>query len=101
MFPPMTTRWAFFVDESGNFEDPGDTVAVSGLLLHDRASLQPHTLKAALRRAAPLLPWPPHAWLLDQPAFIAVAIREAGKRVPISGDSLMNAALGAWQAMKR
>lgn len=97
----VTTRWSFFVDESGNFGDPDDIVAVSGVLLHHRSSLQPHVLKAALRRVVPVLPWPPHAWLLNQPAFTAMAIRETMNSGALASSALTSAALEAWRVMKK
>jgi len=98
----VKSHWALFVDESGNFDDPDDIVAVSGVLLHHRSSLQPHVLKSALKRAAPLLPWPPHAWLLNQPAFTAIAIRELlrGGDGGVSG-RVSSAAIDAYRAMRQ
>jgi hypothetical protein len=97
----VTNRWSFFVDESGDFDDPDDVVVVTGVLMHQRASLQPHVLKAALRRALPVMPWPPHAWLLNQPAFTAVAIREIAKTGVAPANAVVSAGMDAWRAMKR
>ena len=69
----MTTSWVLFVDESGNFSDASDVVAVGGLLLRDSPALQPHVLKASLQRAVPELPWPFHAAFVNQPAYVALA----------------------------
>jgi len=73
----MTERWAFYVDESGNFDDAFDDVAVAGLLLRDSAALHPHAIRAALRRAIPLLPWPLHATFINQPAYVAMVLEPA------------------------
>gem|GEM_PF-2970025 len=67
-------RWAFFVDESGRFEDPSDPVAVAGLLVaHSEPVYRPSDIRKALEASVPGFPWPLHASFLNQPAYVAVA----------------------------
>lgn len=67
-------RWAFFVDESGNFEDPSDPVAVAGFLVaYSEPIYRPSDIRSALEASVPGFPWPLHASFLNQPAYVAVA----------------------------
>src|SRR5687768_6258742 len=85
---PMSIRRAFFVDESGQFDNTSDTVAVAGLLLRDSPALQPHILTATLKRALPSLPWPLHAAFINQPAYLALATEaEQGSRLSATAES--------------
>lgn len=65
--------WRLYVDETGRFTQPVDTVAVAGLLVP--AGLRgatPGALVQSLRAAVPGIPWPLHASLINQPAYFAV-----------------------------
>jgi hypothetical protein len=97
----VLTRWAFYVDESGGFDERLDRVVVAGLLLQDRPTLQPHVLKAALVRAIPLLPWPLHAAFVNQPAYVAMALYHAvsGNRHSVTGD-VAKSVVRAYEVLK-
>ena len=98
----MTERWAFYVDESGKFDDAQDDVVVAGLLLRDSASLHPHAIKAALRRAIPLLPWPLHATFINQPAYVTMALEPAVRSDrQVAQTELGITVLQAWRLLKK
>ena len=67
------TNWQLFVDESGDFDRPDDTVCVAGLLLPvpDAEELVP-LLRARVVDAHPLVEYPPHASVLNLPVMWAM-----------------------------
>ena len=70
------SRWAFFIDESGDFNDPDECVVVGGLLVdEDLAGLEPGKLERTLRQVAPLLPWPLHTAHVNLPVTFALEAR--------------------------
>ncbi|MGH7856057.1 MAG: hypothetical protein ACREQY_01915, partial [Candidatus Binatia bacterium] len=71
------SRWRLYLDEAGRFEDAEDEVVVAGLLIRDLPTASPLVLRQALLDAAPGLPWPLHANLLNLPVFFALAARAA------------------------
>jgi hypothetical protein len=85
----QTTRWVLFVDESGQFERPDDPVAVAGVLWTEgvRGS-GAADMKRALLRAVPGLPWPLHASLLNQSAYVALASERTMRERPSSLDEV-------------
>ncbi len=66
------THWELFVDESGRFDAPDDVTVVGGVLAPSDAAPTPDRLRRLLRRAAPLVPWPIHAWLTRHPCMYAL-----------------------------
>ena len=55
-------NYRLYIDETGDFDDETDTVAVVGLLVRaDFAVADPAPLRAAIERIAPEIPWPVHA----------------------------------------
>lgn len=57
-----------FLDETGDFDEPSEPVAVVGLLLEGPATRRfDEELRAAIVRTAPHLPWPHHATELSSP----------------------------------
>jgi hypothetical protein len=77
------TDWALYLDESGQFEKPRETVTIAGLLVnHSRPGPSAVELDAALRRAFPEFPWPFHRAYLLQPAYVALAAAHTARRRP-------------------
>ena len=92
--------WTVYVDESGNFEDFQDHVAVAGLLLSDDATgVSPRALRTSLERAMPWFPWPLHASHVNQPAYVAIAWHQRFGGAPTTGDAAFAGA--AREAMAR
>lgn len=82
MPPARETRWTLYLDESGDFDEPLDPVAVGGLLLRDDlVATSSRSLAAGLKKALPWLPWPLHAGLINQPAYMAL-VTDAWLRSP-------------------
>ncbi len=64
------TQWVLHLDESGDFASPGNAVLVAGIMLQERPSeAADQILAGVLRRIDPLVPYPPHATDLRQPAW--------------------------------
>ncbi len=58
------TQWKLYVDESGNFDDSSKYVHVGAVAVPiDDASFIEVRFREALKRKAPLVPWPFHRWL--------------------------------------
>lgn len=71
-------RWRLFIDESGDFDGPRGAPVVGGFLIEDGSpALNGPRTRDALRRAAPWVRWPLHAWLLRRPVMHAVWARVA------------------------
>ena len=70
---PADTNWQLFIDESGDFDDPGDVVCVAGLFIplpaDDDLELY---LRTRLGEAFPLTRYPQHASELDIPVSRAL-----------------------------
>src|SRR5438874_1572983 len=77
--------WRFFVDESGQFGDPAEDVAVAGLLIRDEPGRVTHELERGLRRAFPDLAWPLHAAVYDRPVGLALQAYIQGDEDPSAG----------------
>ena len=73
-------QWELWIDESGDFTVPSDTVVVAGILRQgDVGGTFAHRLVA---EATPGVPWPPHtAWLRPLTMQLAYAQR-AGVKLP-------------------
>lgn len=71
-----------FVDESGKFEQPLDTVAVAGLL--SNRLMPDETIKSGLRTVLPGMPWPLHAAHYRLPVTVALASAAARSSDPTS-----------------
>ena len=87
-----STDWQLFVDESGDFRDPSDTVCVAGVLvaLPDIEPVRDH-LQAAFTGVFPLAPYPPHATVLNRPssrALLALAGKATGRGVQLPERSI-------------
>jgi hypothetical protein len=64
------TQWVLHLDESGDFSAPGNAVLVAGIMLQEPPSdAADQILAGVLRRIDPLVPYPPHATDLRQPAW--------------------------------
>ncbi len=64
-----TENWLLYVDESGDFDETGDTCVVSALLLKGEELAEDSTaLREMLGTIFPLAPWPPHATELNLPS---------------------------------
>ena len=75
------TNWELFVDESGNFGSARDDISVCGVLARaDLPGLRPDSLRVALERVAPWLPWPPHVAHLNTIVLIPLAFVAAHER---------------------
>ena len=62
-----TTHWTLYVDESGDLSQPSAYVVLAGVAVPHRAEpMFRARLKAGLKNAAPLVPWPPHRWLVTK-----------------------------------
>jgi hypothetical protein len=67
------------VDESGNFVDPDDNVALAGLLVSDDLpGLSPAEVKKSLDKAVPGFPWPWHARLINSASWVALVLAARG-----------------------
>ena len=67
--------WHLFVDESGDFDDRDSGVVVTGILTHRQMDGPARArLLRQLRNAAPFMPWPLHAWVLNRPVSIALGM---------------------------
>ena len=91
--------WRLFIDESGNFGDGSDSVAVAGWWAGDDAWAP--RLRATLEHALPHLPWPPHAAHWQVALFHGLAGAVRFDRLPTgwprpSGEAL--ALLDAWDS---
>lgn len=86
-------EFAAYVDESGRFNDPDDTVVVGGLLI-PASDLLEKEVHLQLQRVAPRVPWPIHAWLLGhQSMFVLWRLRTAGAGGPDAATASARAAL--------
>jgi hypothetical protein len=73
------THWTLYVDESGNFADVDDDVTVSGLLIRDDVpGLSVNEVKRALENVVPGFPWPWHARLINNAAWVALVLADRG-----------------------
>src|ERR1022692_3835466 len=73
------TRWTLYVDESGNFADVEDDVAVSGVLIRDDVpGLSENEVKRALESVVPGFPWPGHASLINNASWVALVLADRG-----------------------
>lgn len=76
-------RWRLFIDESGSFDDPDQDVLSAGLLIRaDTPGSSPAEIRHALQGAAPDLPWPLHASVLNRPVIFALAAHARRQRTP-------------------
>lgn len=70
-------HWTLYVDESGNFADVEDDVAVSGLLIRDDVpGLSVNEVKRALESVVPGFPWPWHASLINNASWVALVLAD-------------------------
>jgi hypothetical protein len=79
-----------WLDESGDFADPLDTVVVGGVIVSEQVGNGP--VKAALRRLCPGWPWPLHAAHLRHEVSLALASVAARRldptvRTPVDADA--------------
>src|SRR5919109_501718 len=66
-------KWTLYVDESGNFANSEDDVAIAGLLVSDELpGLTSNEVKRSLEAALPGFPWPWHAGLLNSASWVAL-----------------------------
>lgn len=90
---PEVTPWTAYLDESGDFDDAEDAVAIGGLLLRDDIlTLSPRALRASLEGALPSYPWPLHASLVNQLAYAALAWNDRFGSSSVTGDTPFAAA---------
>jgi hypothetical protein len=86
--PATSSDWTFAIDETGNFDRDDDLLAIAGVGLRGAAftaSLSHPTLREHIRRAAPWVPWPPHAWVLKSVAMQAIYMLRAPDESPADG----------------
>lgn len=58
-----TTHWSFYIDESGDFENPAEQVLLAGVLIADNRDQFEHLpLRQAIRNAVPLVLQTFHRW---------------------------------------
>jgi hypothetical protein len=77
------TQWVLFLDESGQFDLPDESVCVAGLLLQaDDGVARRGWLREPIERAVPWAPWPPHAAWLRRPSYVAWCLMRPEARVP-------------------
>ncbi len=78
---PAERRWTLYLDESGQFSDAADHVAVAGLLVDEEAGGPgAREVEFGLKRMLPEFPWPLHAAVLSQPSYVALAVASVGRR---------------------
>lgn len=92
-----THTWHLFVDESGNFRDPGQDVTVAGLLVSDDQLVAAEAVRHSLANLLPYLPWPLHAAHMNLPVWTALTWQQATDRA-LSGLRLRD---GPLQALER
>ena len=80
------TTWTLYVDESGDFSDPDDCIAVAGLLLRGDAETSLAELRGDLERALPWCTWPLHASHINHPAYLALCWHVRFGTTPAAGD---------------
>jgi hypothetical protein len=77
----LERRWTLYLDESGQFSDASDAVAVAGLLVDEEAGgPSPREVEFGLKRMLPEFPWPLHASILNQASYVALAVASEGRR---------------------
>ncbi|MFW6053404.1 MAG: hypothetical protein ACOC9J_01200 [Persicimonas sp.] len=93
-------HWSLYVDESGDFDaDPPSHVVLTAVAVPRRSDRDPHfepRLREALIEAAPLVPWPPHAWLIFRPAMYVIWSHANEESRP-KNQEYMDRALDAFQ----
>lgn len=101
---PRITRWNLYIDESGDFSDPGEQVVVGGMLVRaDASGFDEMRLKRALEEALPAIDWPPHTRYYDrEAAHVMFAVRRAaavpmGRHETDTVGLLKKVAPGAWR----
>lgn len=64
--------WTLYVDESGKFDNAGEHILLTGVAIPSDDPFLNARLKGEIEAAEPLIPWPPHAWLVTKPTMYAV-----------------------------
>lgn len=59
------TSWLLFLDETGDFDDPAAAVAIAGLLVQETHPAMLAGLRAPIAALNPVVPYPPHASMLN------------------------------------
>ena len=98
---PRETRWMLFVDESGKFEIPTQTVVVTGILVRDdvRGS-RPGELRQYVRTHYPEWPWPLHAAFINQGVMFAVHAYVAHRQGNSAKKALAESAIAQLRAVE-
>jgi hypothetical protein len=96
-------NWSLFVDESGDFADPAECVAVAGLLLaEDIPGYSSPEIKEILAKALPGFPWPLHACFVNQLAYVGIAASQRPKEALEAArpglSTVVEQAVAEWQA---
>lgn len=99
---PRETRWMLFVDESGRFEIPTETVVVTGILVRgDIPGSRPGELRRYVMRHYPEWPWPLHAAYVNQGVMFAVYAYVAHRQGNGARNGLAESAIAQLTAVER
>lgn len=95
----VSQYWSCFVDESGNLSDDDDEVLLAALLAPVRKDpFFDARLRAAIRKKAPLVPWPFHRWLASKPCIYPLwRERRPGVELAGSVDDACERAIAVWE----
>lgn len=84
----MTTTWRLYIDETGAFEKREDPSLITGLLIRRTSpQLAGASLRDALYRAAPDLPWPFHANRVGFPVTLALGVALEARAVGFASNT--------------
>lgn len=98
MARPKATHWHLYVDESGNFINEKELVVVGAVAVSFADPFLNARLREALKRVAPLVPWPFHRWLATKPSIYALWRLGAPEvEMPVSFDAACERAVAIWK----
>ena len=95
----MSQYWSCFIDESGDLDDRDDVVLLAGVLLPTRDDpFLMARLREAMRRDAPLVPWPFHRWIATKPSIYPFwREQRPEEELEASVDDACRRAFAAWE----